>query len=185
MQAVQLTRAVCCAAASRGGSKLRMPLPSATDAGLRGGGVRRGLCTKPPSPPSSSPANNASASSSSPASTRPTEEEVKLLAESAKLQEKMWNTFVPERSVRFGDQRFWVLVGIIAGLHTYNNYRDSLKPEEPDLPPDAVRRLPDGRLLMKDGSITAKGVDTSGREHTLHQTTAVGAGMINRLKDSV
>ena len=42
-----------------------------------------------------------------------------MLAESAKFQEKMWNTFVPERSVRFGDQRFWILVGIIAGLATY------------------------------------------------------------------
>lgn len=108
-----------------------------------------------------------------------------MLADSAKLQEKMWNTFVPERSVRFGDQRFWVLVAIIAGLHTYANYKDSLKPVEPDLPPEALRRLPDGRLLMKDGSISAKGVDSSGKEHTLHKEKPAPGGMINRLKDNL
>jgi hypothetical protein len=40
---------------------------------------------------------------------------VKQLAEAAKIQEKMWAVFVPERGIRFGDQRFWILLGLVAG----------------------------------------------------------------------
>ena len=113
------------------------------------------------------------------------------MAESAKFQEKMWNTFVPERSVKFGDQRFWMLVGIVGLLHTINAYRDSLKVDEPDLPPGAARRLPDGRLLMQDGSISARGADTSTHEHILHKVKTPeerSPGVINsvvrRVKDA-
>ena len=140
------------------------------------------LSTKPP-PPSSS-----SSSSSSAASTRPTAEEVKELAESAKFQERMWNTFAPERSVRFGDQRFWVLVGIVGGLHLWNNMRDAQKVANPDadLPEGAARRLPDGRLLMVDGSISAPGTEV-GVTHapTLHKTADVNKGVIHNIRNKV
>ena len=92
----------------------------------------------------------------------------------------MWDTFVPERSVRFGDQRFWLLVGVIGCLHLYANHLERNKPIEPDLPPGAARRLPDGRLLMLDGSISAKGVDAG--THMLHQEKPAPGGVINRMR---
>lgn len=137
----------------------------------------RALCDKP---------SKATTTTSTPSdASRPTAEEVRNLAESARFQQKMWDTFVPERSVKFGDQRFWVLVGIIAILHTYNNWRERNKPAEIDLPPDAVRRLPDGRLLMADGSITAKGVDDGKHEHKLHKPKEPDTRVISRLRDSL
>ena len=39
-----------------------------------------------------------------PPADRPSAETVRQLAESAKIQEKMWNVFIPERGVRFGDK---------------------------------------------------------------------------------
>lgn len=122
-----------------------------------------------------------------PASSRPDAETVKQLAESAKFQKRMWETFVPERGIRFGDQRFWMLVGFIGALHMYNNYRDSLKPAEPDLPDGAARRLPDGRLLMKDGSISQKGAEQNPRHnHTLHKDPEPeNQGWINKMRKSV
>ena len=66
----------------------------------------------------------------------------------------MWDTFVPERSVKFGDQRFWVLFGIVGMLYTINTIRDARKgPEDPDLPAGAARRLPDGRLVRNNNII--------------------------------
>ena len=90
-----------------------------------------------------------------PASTRPSAETVKQLAEAAKIQEKMWAVFVPERGIRFGDQRFWILLGLVAGLHLFNNYRESTRvPKDAlGLPEGALRRLADGRVLMVDGSV--------------------------------
>ena len=83
-----------------------------------------------------------------PASSRPDAETVRKLAESARFQQKMWDTFVPERSVKFGDQRFWVLAGVVGLLYAINTYRDSRKLDtDPDLPAGAARRLPDGRLV--------------------------------------
>ena len=104
------------------------------------------------------------------------------LAESAKMQQKMWvralavcgrrmqsrvkfrsltrarsphaqDTFVPEQGIKFGDKRFWGLLFIILGLHSYNTWRESQIVPEPNLPDGAVRRLPEGGLLMADGSI--------------------------------
>ena len=46
-----------------------------------------------------------------PASSRPDAETVKQLAESAKFQKRMWETFVPERGIRFGDAHFVLTVG--------------------------------------------------------------------------
>lgn len=127
--------------------------------------------------------------SNAPSSSKPDAETVKQLAESARFQEKMWNTFVPERGVRFGDQRFWVLVGIVGALHFYNEYRDAQKgaEPEPDLPPGAARRLPDGRLLMVDGSISAKGLDAAPHHaHTLHKPgEQESKGVINNMKKAV
>ena len=141
----------------------------------------RQLCSKPPTPPPPPGTPTYAASSSS----KPTAEQVEALAESAKMQQKMWDTFVPERSVRFGDQRFWLLVAVIFGLHQYANYKDSLKPPEIDLPAGAARRLPDGRLLMQDGSISSKGLDDGQHVHTLHQEKKAPGGIINRVKDSM
>ena len=58
------------------------------------------------------------------------------------MQEKMWRIFVPEKGVRFGDQRFWVLIGIVGGLHLFNNYRESQRPPESDLPAGAMVNTP-------------------------------------------
>ena len=101
--------------------------------------------------------------------------------------------FLPERGVRFGDQRFWVLVGVIAVLHTVNNYRDANRVQETDLPAGAARRLPDGRLLMLDGSISARGAEDGAHgPHTLHKVRTPeedSKGVINNLvrkvKDAV
>ena len=49
--------------------------------------VRR-ICTRPPAPRD-----------------RPDEATVRQLAESAKFQQKMWSTFVPEAGIKFGDRR--------------------------------------------------------------------------------
>jgi len=117
-----------------------------------------------------------------PAAERPSAETVQQLANSARIQEKMWNVFVPERGIKFGDQRFWMLLGIVALLHTYNNYRDANKPADIGLPEGAQRRLPDGRLLMVDGSISAKGSEASPKELSLHKIKEVGEGegVVNR-----
>jgi hypothetical protein len=102
------------------------------------------------------------------------------------MQEKMWRIFVPEKGVRFGDQRFWVLIGIVGGLHLFNNYRESQRPPESDLPAGAVRRLPDGRLLMEDGSVTAKGTEIGPHKPpTLHQEKAEMGGVINNARRAV
>jgi len=114
----------------------------------------RGLCTKPPA-----------------AERRPTEAEVRALAESARNQQQMWNIFVPEGGVRFGDRRFWGLLGIVMVLHSINTYREAQKPKDSMLPEGAVRRLPDGRLLMQDGSI---GKDETGLPHNLHKIKEKG-----------
>ena len=115
----------------------RMLLPSARALALsRSARSARWASSVPPSNPSP------------PSSSRPDEETVRKLAESARFQQKMWDTFVPERSVKFGDQRFWVLFGIVGMLYTINTIRDARKgPEDPDLPAGAARRLPDGRLV--------------------------------------
>ena len=141
---------------------------------LGGSGVLRRLSTTPPTPPASS----AQAS-------RPTEAEVKNLAEAARIQGKMWAIFVPEKGVRIGDQRFWTLLIIVFGLHTFANYRESQRGVETDLPEGVARRLPDGRLLMIDGSITAKGVDDSSKAPTLHKVKEAPGGVINNLVRSV
>ena len=104
------------------------------------------------------------------------------------MQDKMWSMFVPERGIRFGDQRFWILLIAIGVLHTINEYRDAQKVVEPDLPAGAARRLPDGRLLMVDGSISAKGTDTSSHAPTLHQektAAELAPGVINNMKRSI
>ena len=123
-----------------------------------------------------------------PTSSRPSAETVKQLAEAAKIQKRMWDTFAPERGIRFGDQRFWLLLGFITSLHLYNNYRDSLKPAELDLPAGAARRLPDGRLLMTDGSISAKGAEADPKHApTLHKDPMEGKykGAINNMRRAV
>ena len=50
----------------------------------------RTFCTKSPPPTSGG--------------RRPTEAEVISLAESARNQQQMWNTFVPEGGIKFGDK---------------------------------------------------------------------------------
>ena len=60
---------------------------------------------------------------------------------------------MPEQGIKFGDKRFWGLLFIILGLHSYNTWRESQIVPEPNLPEGAVRRLPEGGLLMADGSI--------------------------------
>mmetsp|Transcript_30232 Transcript_30232/g.52856 ORF Transcript_30232/g.52856 Transcript_30232/m.52856 type:complete len:145 (+) Transcript_30232:2-436(+) len=107
----------------------------------------RTLCTRPPAD-------------------RPTEAEVRKLAEGARLQQRMWDTFVPEGGIRFGDRRFWGLLGIVMALHAINTYREARKPLEPGLPEGGLRRLPDGRVLMLDGSIAKH---ESGLAHSLHK----------------
>ena len=52
----------------------------------------------------------------------------------------------------------------------------------------ALRYLPDGRLLMVDGSISAKGTDTSSHAPTLHQektAAELAPGVINNMKRSI
>ena len=117
-------------------------------------------------------------SSRPPADTKPSAETVRQLAESAKIQEKMWAVFVPERGIRFGDQRFWILLGIVAGLHALNTYREANRiPEDAaGLPEGSQRRLADGRVLMADGSVIkgeAIGVAADGPT-TLHKVKEKG-----------
>jgi len=101
----------------------------------------------------------------------------------------MWDTFVPEQGIRFGDKRFWALLFLVGGLHLFNNWREANAPRDPDLPPGAVRRLPQGGLLMADGSIGKEEVVAA--PHTLHKVKDVGENelvldkMWRRFKDSV
>lgn len=73
------------------------------------------------------------------------------------------------------------------GLHAANTYKDANRPPESDLPEGASRRLPDGRLLMKDGSITKP--SDSAAPHTLHQVKEEKPTVLTRMwrgfKDSV
>lgn len=106
---------------------------------------------------------------------RPTEAEVKKLAEDARMQQKVWDTFVPEGGIRFGDRRFWALLSVVLGLHAFNTYREATMPKERGLPIGAVRRLPDGGLLMEDGSIL-RGSEGAvpAAPHTLHRVKEKG-----------
>lgn len=106
---------------------------------------------------------------------RPDAETVKRLAENAKLQQAVWNVWVPEAGIRFGDRKFWILLSIVGTLHMINTYRDSQRAIEPDMPPGALRRLPGGKLLMEDGS-TQKEEEGSEHAHRLHQLKDVGEG---------
>ena len=125
-----------------------------------------------------------------PPSDRPDEKTVRELAESARLQQKMWNTFVPEQGIRFGDKRFWGLLSIVLALHAINAYNERNTPRDARLPPGASRRLPDGRLLMEDGSI---GREEGGpaAPHTLHKVRETGEDELvldrawRKLRDSV
>lgn len=94
----------------------------------------------------------------------------------------MWNVFVPERGIKFGDQRFWVLLGVVGVLHAINSYRDANRPADIGLPEGAQRRLPDGRLLMVDGSISARGSEDNPKALSLHKVKEVGEGegVVNR-----
>jgi hypothetical protein len=57
-----------------------------------------------------------------------------------------------------------------------NVYKDSKRPLERELPDNAHRRLPDGGLLMKDGSIVREADDSSlTGQHTLHQAAGTSA----------
>lgn len=103
-----------------------------------------------------------------PPSNQPSAETVQQLAESARVQKKMWDVFVPERGIRFGDTRFWVLLSVVVVLHAINTYRDANAPKESDLPHNVVRRLPDGHMLMDDGSIKIV-VEETQHGHTLHK----------------
>jgi len=90
----------------------------------------------------------------------------------------------------FCRRRFWSLVAIIAALHTYNNYLDSIRPTEEALPAGALRRLPEGGLLMADGSI-GKEEGGAAAPHTLHRVKEVGENelildrAVRKLKDAV
>ena len=85
-------------------------------------------------------------------------------------------------------------------LHTINTYREANRPIDPDLPEDAVRRLPDGRFVRAPNTIRARvwqvpswsplrrarshpwhrllmrdgsiGKDTTGLPHNLHKEKA-------------
>lgn len=95
------------------------------------------------------------------------------MAESARFQQRMWSTFVPEQGIRFGDKRFFGLVALIAALHAYNNYLDAQKQLDESLPADSLRRLPEGSLLMSDGSI-GKEEGGPAAPHKLHRVKEVG-----------
>ncbi|EOD18416.1 hypothetical protein EMIHUDRAFT_449706 [Emiliania huxleyi CCMP1516] len=122
---------------------------------------------------------------------RPSEATVKRLAAEAEMQQKMWDLFVPEGGIRFGDRRFWVLLSIVLGLHAANMYKDSRKPRDLGLPEGAVRRLPDGGLLLADGSIAKNAEAAPAAQHTLHRVreageddTALGSAL-RKMKDAV
>ena len=76
-------------------------------------------------------------------------------------------TCVPCRS------KFWILLSFVGILHAINTFRESRRQVDADLPPDAVRRLPGGKLLMADGS-TQKEEEDTGHGHKLHQYKEVG-----------
>jgi len=53
-------------------------------------------------------------------------------------------------------RRFAILLGIGTVVSMCMAYKDAMadmKPADPTLPPDAVRRLQDGRIQYRDGSI--------------------------------
>ena len=88
-----------------------------------------------------------------------------------------------------------MLLGIVSVLHAINTYREAHKvPEDAvGLPEGAQRRLPDGRVLMVDGSIIkgdAIGVEQDGPT-TLHKVKEVGEDELvldrawRKLKDAV
>ena len=139
-------------------SRLRRAVPATTR-------LTRSLCAPPPRPP---PVGR-------PGDVRPDAETVKNLAENAKLQQRMWDTFVPEGGIKFGDRKFWGLLFLVLGLHGYNTWNEEAEKAapEPGLPRGAVRRLPDGRMLMEDGSITERDPSDT-RAHTLHQMKEKG-----------
>mmetsp|Transcript_11693 Transcript_11693/g.27007 ORF Transcript_11693/g.27007 Transcript_11693/m.27007 type:complete len:158 (-) Transcript_11693:419-892(-) len=124
------------------------------------------------------------------AADRPDEQTVRSLGESARLQQKMWDTFVPEQGIRFGDTRFWGLLGIVLVLHAINTYREANAPRDVALPPGAIRRLPEGGLLMDDGSI-GKEEGAPAAPHTLHVVKETGENELvldrawRKLKESV
>ena len=101
---------------------------------------------------------------------RPDAETVKRLADNAKLQQAVWNVWVPEAGIRFGDRcvlaaaldrtalperccvassppprarrrKFWILLSIVGTLHAINTYRDQQRAVEQDLPPGACLPL--------------------------------------------
>ena len=122
---------------------------------------------------------------------RPSAAEVQQLAKDAKNQQRVWDTFVPEGGIRFGDRRFWALLSFVLGLHAFNNWREANAPRDKGLPEGAVRRLPDGGLLMEDGSI-ARGVETDpAAPHTLHKIKVIGEDELTldrayrKIKDSI
>lgn len=139
------------AVAGESGVCARARLPS-----MRG----RRLSTQPPTPP--------------PAHDRPSAATVKRLAQEAKMQQRMWDTFVPEGGIHFGDRRFWALLSIVLGLHAVNTWREANRPQDSGLPLGAVRRLPDGGLLMEDGSIARGAEATPFAPHTLHKMKEKG-----------
>ena len=107
------------------------------------------------------------------ANARPDAETVKRLGENAKMQGVVWQMWVPEAGIRFGDRKFWILLAFVGTLHAINTYRDKQRAVEPDMPPGALRRLPGGKLLMADGS-TQKEEEQSEHSHRLHQLKGVG-----------
>ena len=36
----------------------------------------------------------------------------------------MWDTFVPEGGIKFGDRKFWGLLFLVLGLHGYNTWNE-------------------------------------------------------------
>lgn len=129
------------------------------------------------------------------ANARPDAETVKRLGENAKMQGVVWQMWVPEAGIRFGDRcvplplhsscrvpahpscarrrKFWILLAFVGTLHAINTYRDKQRAVEPDMPPGALRRLPGGKLLMVDGS-TQKEEEQTEHSHRLHQLKDVG-----------
>lgn len=71
-------------------------------------------------------------------------------------------------------RKFWFLLIVVMGLHMANKYKDANTPAESDLPDGVVRRLPDGRVLMTDGSIQRPAEGSGGEGHTLHRVKEKG-----------
>ena len=154
-----------------------------TRGGARGGGgedAPRGPPRTADTVPSPRPA----------AADRPSEATVKRLASQARMQQKVWDLFVPEQGIRFGDRRFLALFAAVAALHLYNDRRDAHKPPELGLPDGALRRLPDGNVPPADGSIR-KEEGGAAHAHRLHVEREVeeNEGVLNRgarrLRDSL